>query len=133
MQLRKRSRICCLPRQGSASGSPSPSCGAMTDFRRTLAARAARAWARSSWSSLEPRTKGLVGDWIRGRSTLCFAFGLRISAIEATAPRNSSFSLSLSGLGFGNETEFCPPVRILNFVSGGFSSLNYMPFGIYKK
>jgi hypothetical protein len=125
MQLRKRSRICCLPRQGSASGSPSPRCGAMTDFRRTLAARAARAWARSSWSSLEPRTKGLVGDWIRGRSTLCFAFGLRISAIEATAPRNSSFSLSLSlslsGLGFGNETEteFCPPVRILNFGSGG--------------
>ena len=34
-------------------------------MRRLAAARAARAWARSSWSSLEPRKNGLVGDWSR--------------------------------------------------------------------
>jgi hypothetical protein len=40
MQLRKRLRICCLPRQGSASG-------LRTDLQCTLATSVAQAWARS--------------------------------------------------------------------------------------
>lgn len=56
------------------------------DLRRFAAARAALAWARSSWSSLEPRKKGLVGDcnW-EAIGRLCFCtidgLGLRGSAI----------------------------------------------------
>ena len=73
-----------MSRQGSDWGGAA---AAAAGFRRTAAARAARAWARSILSSLEPKKKGLVGDWRREAITvLCFCavvgLGLRASAIE---------------------------------------------------
>lgn len=77
MQLLNNSRICCLSRKESlelASGR-----GSVADsFRRIAAARAARAWARSSLSSLDPKKKGLDGE----NGALCFGLGLRVSAIR---------------------------------------------------
>ncbi|TXG68267.1 hypothetical protein EZV62_003202 [Acer yangbiense] len=55
----------------------------VTSLRRMAAARTARAWARSSLSSSEPKKKGLVGDWML-RDTmaiLCLWLGLRTSSI----------------------------------------------------
>jgi len=51
------------------------------------AARASRAWARSSWSSFEPTKKALVGDSIRADMGTLFLWaivgsGLKVSAIE---------------------------------------------------
>lgn len=62
MQLWNKSIICSLLRQGSGGGEE---VFVVAAIRRLAAARAARARARSSWSSLEPRKKGLVGDCSR--------------------------------------------------------------------
>lgn len=59
--------------------------------RRLAAARAARAWARSSWSSLEPRNNGLVGDWRRLAVVPLCAVGLGLNGSTAIVV----FSLSL--------------------------------------
>lgn len=88
MQFWSKSRICCLSRQESESASEDWDCNfaaAAAALRRMAAARAARAWARSSLSSLEK--KGLVGDWMRAATgSLCFwpiaGLGLRVSAME---------------------------------------------------
>lgn len=60
-------------------------------IRRLAAARAARAWARSSWSSLEPRNNGLVGDWRRLAVVPLCAVGLGLNGSTAIVV----FSLSL--------------------------------------
>lgn len=86
MQLWNKSRIWCSLRQEGDLGG----CGwklTARDLWRMAAARAARAWARSSWSSLEPTKKGLVGDCIRADMGTLFLWamvglGLKVSAIE---------------------------------------------------
>lgn len=59
MQFWNNSRIWSLDRQGSESVGDWG--WERTGLRRMAATRAARAWTRSSLSSLEPRKKGLVG------------------------------------------------------------------------
>lgn len=79
MQFWNNSRICSFPRHGSSAAGGTEVVG-KAGLRRMAAALAARAWARSSLSSLEPIKNGLfVGE----KGALCFGFGLRVSAIFA--------------------------------------------------
>lgn len=78
MQFWNKSRICFFPRHESVSGETEVE--TTVGFRRMAAARAARAWARSSLSSLEPiANKGL---FIGENGAFCFGFGLKVSPIS---------------------------------------------------
>lgn len=66
MQFWNKSIICSLLRQGSEGEENDGGGGAVVvAFRLMAAARAARACARSSWSSFDPKKNGLVGDCSR--------------------------------------------------------------------
>lgn len=81
--------------------------GGAADLRRMAAARAARAWARSSWSSLEPRKKGLVGDWSReAMGAFCLA-GVTASAISISPTDNCAEIGEELGLGFWKRNLGC--------------------------
>lgn len=90
MQLWNKSTICSLLRYGSVVvlAAAVVLVGAT---RRLAAARAARAWARSSWSSLELRNNGLVGDWRRLAAVPLCAVGLGLNGSTAIVV----FSLSV--------------------------------------
>lgn len=85
MQVWNKSTICSLLRHGSGGGGGRDAVE-VRDLRRIVAARAARASARSSWSSLEQKKNEVVGDMRRdAKESLCLAVdGLEftISAID---------------------------------------------------
>lgn len=62
MQFWNNSMICSFSRKGSGG---SEGWVAAAFLRRIAAARAERAWTRSSWSSLDSKKKEAVGDWRR--------------------------------------------------------------------
>lgn len=115
MQFWNSSRICSLPRQGSVSASSGGKLSAM-DFLRIAAARAARACARSRWSSLEPRKKGLVGDWRRAAiGSLCFwavGLGLRVSAIVIERLNWGKYENGRVEMGTDGYEEVFPPLCV---------------------
>ena len=93
MQLWKRSMICSFPRTSNLGRLSVPG---TAGFRLRAAARAARAWARSRWSSLDPRTRRALccagpdagtGDLssraaaLRGESSWSFSTSPKLSAI----------------------------------------------------
>jgi hypothetical protein len=92
MQLWNKSIIWSLLRQGSGGGEGAVVAAAM---RRLAAARAALACARSNWSSLELRKKGLVGDRSRLAATgdLCIGAtdGLGLTGSSAISEREYFF------------------------------------------